>query len=386
MNKTTILDSNLALVQHKIQKLNRRAVKLGLQPLELRVLGEEYQKHPEREGFLLKYLFVELVGEAPKVAGWEFVAAIDHLEAGNIVRVLVDEQLPAHYRTALPTCEHCNRKRSRQSTFALRNELGEWKQVGRTCLKDFLGHDATLAIIKAGFLSSAMEAMGGGDPSGRHPLTHVELQRYLSAVAAAIRQYGWVASGRQDVVENMRMPTCQRALNGLLRSNRDEVLVIEEQDESLARVALQTVTQHLAGKTALGNYEHNIQVIASSPTLALKSKGYAASILPFYHRLTATAKPKADVPVSNYIGDVGKRSEFKLKLERVVTLPATGFGPSYLLRFVDTAGNAAVWFTGAARNNYEEGQEYTLAATVKKQEEFRGVKQTTLTRCKEVTK
>lgn len=73
------------------------------------------------------YAMVTLVSpEPPKANGWEFVAALAHVDGvGTVLRVVPGAQVAegelAHYREASPdNCDHCKAVRQRKDTFILR--------------------------------------------------------------------------------------------------------------------------------------------------------------------------------------------------------------------------------------------------------------------------
>jgi hypothetical protein len=57
------------------------------------------------------------------------------------------------------------------------------------------------------------------------------------------------------------------------------------------------------------------------------------------------------------------------------------FGIAYIYNFEDAAGNVIIWKTSKNLNGHELVS-YELTGTVKKHGEYKGVKQTILTRCK----
>lgn len=57
------------------------------------------------------------------------------------------------------------------------------------------------------------------------------------------------------------------------------------------------------------------------------------------------------------------------------------FGTTYLYKFADEAGNVFIWY---ASRPIELQERMTLKATIKAHNEWNGVKQTVLTRCKVV--
>lgn len=84
---------------------------------------------------------------------------------------------------------------------------------------------------------------------------------------------------------------------------------------------------------------------------------------------------------SEYIGEVGDRIEETLTVTKTVVLQSY-FGMSIMHIMEDADGNVYVWITKA--KNYPEGKVITLRGTVKEHKEYKGTKQTVLTRCKEV--
>lgn len=95
------------------------------------------------------------------------------------------------------------------------------------------------------------------------------------------------------------------------------------------------------------------------------------------------------VSTSQHVGSVGARMEFKVKVERVVFIGLVKNGwyshaNKYLYIFVDENGNTLKWFTTGG-GAIDKGDELVIKGTVKGFDEYKGVKQTTLTRCKVVS-
>jgi hypothetical protein len=94
-------------------------------------------------------------------------------------------------------------------------------------------------------------------------------------------------------------------------------------------------------------------------------------------------------PVSNWVGEVGKRQQFTLRLERMLRID-NQFGTSYLHTFSDEQGNSYKWFSSAGKlrnqadNPVEEGAIVMVKATVKGHDLYNGRKQTSLNRVKMV--
>lgn len=93
------------------------------------------------------------------------------------------------------------------------------------------------------------------------------------------------------------------------------------------------------------------------------------------------AKVEALKPVSQYVGSIGER----LTLKAAYTHRAyykTYFGTTYIHNFETDNGELLVWKTSVGNIGFEEGEKVEITATVKEHSEYKGKKQTALTRCK----
>jgi len=90
---------------------------------------------------------------------------------------------------------------------------------------------------------------------------------------------------------------------------------------------------------------------------------------------------KKEIKESNYFGEVGKRSNFKLAIIRIIPLEGY-YGMNYLHIFQDEKSNKAIWY--ASKNSgleEDSGNFLELKGSVKKHDtDQNGIKQTTLTR------
>jgi hypothetical protein len=139
-NKTTykVPAENVPALQRQIDTLNKRVARLvkkghDVKPITISVgpMFVEIVKNVqvgERETADVERVFqnVELLSpESPTVKGWQFVAALTHVDdVGTVLRVCpgakVEEGELKQYRNASPVCQHCNTKRKRNDTFILK--------------------------------------------------------------------------------------------------------------------------------------------------------------------------------------------------------------------------------------------------------------------------
>ena len=83
---------------------------------------------------------------------------------------------------------------------------------------------------------------------------------------------------------------------------------------------------------------------------------------------------------SEYQGEVGDKIEAIVTVEKAIPLDGY-YGPSTMYIFRDYDGNCYVWTTAA--RSWEVGTEHHITGTIKELKQYKGTKQTVLTRCRE---
>lgn len=109
--------------------------------------------------------------------------------------------------------------------------------------------------------------------------------------------------------------------------------------------------------------------------------GDMSEVAEYIREQKAYHAPKTD---SEYVGEVGDKVEWTLTFKDYFTFEThyTYTGEiNFIYKFADKDGNTIVWKTGKALE-MEEGKEYTVKGTIKAHNEYKGDKQTVLTRCK----
>jgi hypothetical protein len=393
-----IPESNLEVLKERVAKLQRRAAKLNcgeisfsigqFEDIPLYLSLEGYTETPNNRpsGQFRRYYSVEVSGQAPRINGWTLAGTIEHIgEAGNVLRMVPDTPaVPVEYRNASPACDHCRLDRNRRDTFLVISEAGEWKQVGRQCLADFLGHVSPEALAEyaellaqcAGLCEDADEFDGGHYCEPRYGLLEV-----LEWTAASIRNDGWVSRRESEI--KLCSATADRVLN-LITNAQARRLEVTEEDENLAAQSL-AWSEGLGERSDLNDYLHNLSVLAKSGAINRKGFGLACSMVSAYMRELEMeikqAKQAEDAAKSNFVGTVGERTTFELTVVKAMPVESV-YGVSTLYKLVDGTGNYVTWFSSSAGTDLTVGQTYTLKATVKKHEDYRGTKQTVITRAK----
>ena len=402
-----IPESNLFALRARVEKLNRRAAKLHMEPLVLAEIGEVFETRersmrPTDSGddvnyrartvkYQVRFVLVTLAGTCPHVNGWAMAATIQHEEGGNILRTVpgFETSLPVIYRTASTGCDHCHTDRIRKDTYVLQSEAGEWKQVGRNCLADFLRTEnaaglAEYAELLAG-LDSEMGAFEYEDFGGGHGQKYFATLDLLTQVACCVRGDGWCSrtearnsyTPKQATVDTALSCFDEHSWNRMDERDRERFTVTE--DDKIRATAAIAWAQELPADVT-NDYLWNIRVVSHREQIGYREAGLAGSIIAAYNRYMEqelARKYEHDHP-SAWFGTEGERGIFTLTVIGLREMEGN-FGLTTLVQFRDSAGNRAKWFC-SGRCSMEIDQPVTVKATIKTHEEYKGSKQTVLSR------
>lgn len=406
-----IHESNLDRLQKKMTRISNKCAKYGC-GFRYKEVGEEFREYENEDGTteFRRFIVVEAEGTA-KVNGWQFAATIDHTEQGNIVRKMLDTvEIPEKYYYCEPTCEHCNSKRHRKDTYIIYNEENnEFKQVGSSCLCDFTGgFDAEVA---ASYIALFDELIQGETPCGGCDFTYYyELAELLKYAYYSVKHLGYVSTSAYETSYGPVRTTREDACCAYLYDNspsrlwkRDKEIVEEFRDKYHPDYTSEEVTSYVAEaleyfrtNEETGDYMHNLKVLANTQYIKSKETGYVVSMITTYNKhLGKVAEKKArdeknkvESETSNFVGEVGKRIVISnIDTITAVTTWYNEYGSTTRYKIADKSGNIYMWdsSTGIYLDAQLDGtyrEVVSITGTIKKHDEFRGVKQTWITRCK----
>lgn len=378
-----IPESNWVKLNEKLDKLNKKATKLGAVPVILKELSIVDEK--DEKGIVWRYYNVEVTGEAPKLKGWSFVAVLVHTPEGNVINKVPGEpDVPEKYRTSLPTCDYCKKDWIvRRDTYLVRNDAGEYKQVGSTCLSDFLGHPDPqgIAMLAQNMMAFQNDLEEAEHDFGMREPEHIDLEHYLAMTAAVIEDRGWVSRKQAFELEG-RQSTADVAVVQIIDPTRTRQRVIPtDKHFELAKKAIKYARTELPTDN---DYRQNLKVLSASDSFQIKAgAGTIASLIPYYKKemeyQERKKKTQTQFAQSKYVGEVGDRLyDLYVDVISVRQIPGYMGGITNVHRMLDNEGNLYVWF--ATSQALESGEDYVIAGTVKAHKEFQGIKETILTR------
>jgi hypothetical protein len=407
---------NIDLLRRQIEVVNQRVARLvkrghDVPPVSIST-GHPYSVKRPGESNERLYVDVELLSpKPPKVEGWEFVAALSHVEGvGTVLRVCpgatVSEGELKKYREASPdNCDHCHTSRKRNDTFVIRDRDGQLSQVGRQCLEAYTGLANPTALCSTAeilfSLSSLLEDSeddafdqsfgGAGGAGGRY----VTIECFLPFVCCSIREDGWLSRTAATNSGRRAESTCDLAFSrGVYAKPGDDGRYLPtSKDIALAAETIEQCESYFAEREvdSLTDYENSLRVAMASGIAHPKFAGLIASSVGFYQmeverrvRKDSWSKMTTD---STFQGKVGERRVFEdLKVLWCRTWESD-FGSTYFYTLSDGRNNSYA-YKSSRDMELSVGQVVSFQAKVKKHEMYtpkrEGAKpyaQTVLTRC-----
>jgi hypothetical protein len=378
--------SKLEIAEKRIEAANRKLERAGLDQ-RFTYTTEEYVEL-DKDGHAFNMVAMTISHPALSVSGWNFVAAVDKTDDGStITRTLPSQELNG-YRPEQFQCDHCGSNRRRNSTYLLRNEEGEYKQVGSNCLQSFLG------VKPAGLWMLDYDPEANGDyirkggyswGSSDSAIPTTEL------VAAALA----VSEGGEKYVSNK--VASEWGITSTVADVKDYFFSrsAKKRWENVDHHEYVQEAQKIMSATTFDgddDYNTNMRTLISQEYTSVKHMGYVASVIAAHKRQTGAleraaekaAKPKA----VGYLGQPKEKiNNVKLKVTKKVV--SSGYFNGYertstLLIMEDDLGRQVKW-SASGYKDFEEGSEITISsATVKDTDIYNGNEQTVITRARVV--
>jgi len=368
MKTFKILEGNMYNFKKKIEKLQKKVKKIGNGEVSYKIVGKSFVEINDNTYDVVE---VEVDGTvAPKINGWEFVAKMNHdLESGNILDIIptFELEIPSKYRTVNQLCEHCNSNRYRKDTFLLYNsEKKEFIQVGKSCMKDFLGHTSPLEIAKYGEMLFQIENEDWENLDSKIYYTkNFLLENWLANTLKVVESVGYTSKAK--ALEENKMSTSQIVLDSFSEK-------IEERYFTMAKEVINFIKSY----EPKSEYERNLKTLAEEEYIKENFQGYATSMIPFYDR-QIELKRKMNNVKSEYYGNEGDKIEIDIVVKKVVVYEGF-YGVVKIHLMQDREGRQFVWKT--TTKTLAEEQEMRIKATIKEQGEYKDIKQNILTRVK----
>lgn len=387
--------------EKRLGVLNKKAASFGLAPLKVLELKDAFFKRrseamnaggertlnylmPAGPGDTKVVHLLRMKLEFPivKLGNWQVVGKLDALPSGNVVfcvTQLKNDVQALDDRSRHPiTCEHCQKKRTRATSFLLRDVAsGSYMQVGKSCLKDFTGVDPSIVLFLAQMSSVVSWADADSDEfmgSGRD--NTVNTLDFLANVSFCISKDGFVSS--RLARESRMQPTYEAAMNLQHECARSRDLAQRYQEQRDVHLACARETRSwYAAKEGAEGFDRNVQLLLDCEHLGMDAKHLAvaaAGVSSYMSRQVELGLP----PGTAHLGTVGEFMEGRLSIQRI--LPRNSpFGLMHMVTLRDPLGNNLLWSVSACPKDILRGglgRSVQARFKIKKHEQYQGEPQT----------
>lgn len=391
--------------------------KMGIGKEDMGVKVVEYIKEQDPKDHAIYYdkAVVEVMFPDVTANNWEFIAKIDNdLHSESVIRRVpgTTTEIPETYKHVDHTvCDHCGVNRFRTCVYIIHNKVtGDFKQVGSSCLGDFIGYkniDAVLSMYLK-FYDELQEYKEREAPVSRGFIT-VDFNEFALYAYCVIKKLGYVSRKNSEELEGAKRPTadylfdhfyCNDWQFGPCSKNplftREELeAMMETEDATTFAEKLNTFYNNEFMNNAnayTSEFWTNFKIIIKDGFVKHNEIGYAAYAI-FNYIKSTEEKKAATARVSEHVpGNVGDKVQLEVTCY-AANMFENDFGVGEFVMMKDKEGRTVVWKTGsnikwdyATKQNVhihvDVDKTYMVQATIKSFSEYKGIKQTNVTRLK----
>ena len=373
--------ADLAGLETYIARINRKAEKNGWTGLSYEVVADSFKQNKDEEtGEISMTLDVAVSTEVLRFEGWTLNSIIEPENDTVVILTVPGRTAPEWARHSELECQHCKLDRNRAKVVILEHEDGRFIQVGMTCVNDFLnGHSAEKWFR---FVETDLMLLDPEDEFGAAmgTVNALDLKVFIAATVQEIELTGWTSRGKAfDTNEAATVDLVMRRFDKAREYGTPVFENAEKRQGYMDRA--EKVIQWVRNEwTDESDYAHNVKACMATDGCGIDRIGIVGSSVAAFNREMAR-RAEAQASPSEWIGTVGKREVFTLKVVTVHSFSGT-YGVTHLHNMRDGAGNLVQWFSTNAL--LEEGVTYTGKATVKAHQNDRrsGQPSTIVNRCK----
>ena len=380
--KMTIFMNRLEELQKQFNRFTKKANAIGLETAL--TIGEPYVKavtvyevdyinHCQRKTGTINVdvVDIDIIFPDYKLGNYTVAAVIDHTidVENNAIYPYGDISIPMEYRKGQGICEHCHINHKRNKTILLLNSDGKFKQVGTSCLREYTGI-SDIDLVKAfgafdSFLAECDTEKGEYTGTGK---TYVKTVDYLAFCIHSIRRNGYDKELKYTAYDEVL---------------RESKCVLKSDYETAEKVI-----EYFTNAEFSDNFLYNVKLHTMQKYC--KENGFVAYAYVAYQKeMEKLAKRKENAENSEYFGKVGDKIKDISVTGKVVSSYTSSYGSIYnevttfIYQFTDNANHVFIWKTAKDIPLNDDGIfNGTISGSIKEHKEYKGTKQTVLTRVK----
>lgn len=347
-----ILSEKFEQFSKKIKSLSKKSLKISGQEITFEIKRTFFKEFKtEKETFYSEVKEVVINFPEIKIEGWKLLGKIEHFPEGNFITSFTCDEIDTKYRNVDSVCDHCNKKRKRNSTFILENNQNEKIQVGKSCLDEFLGIDSSDLLSFTKLKDSFDKETYDTDALCKE----FSIKNILELSAQVIINEGRFVSGKTKKETG-------------IAATSDLIWSIDKVSDEAKEIAKNAV-EEFSKKDISNDYVYNCSLLIERGFVDFKKIGYSTSIVGTYMNKKANSNNN-----NVFVGKVGEKFEGNIE---IVKMFDTRFGSGYTA--ITEQGESIFFFSN---KGFSVGSNVKIVAKIKEHKEYENKKQTVLERVK----
>lgn len=320
------------------------------------------------------------VNASYKICDYEFVATCDWFDEINenlIKKPNADVYVPEIYKTRVE-CDHCKALRNRKHTVILKKG-DAYIQVGKSCCKDYIGVDLGNYAAYLSFYSDLEEYLEDAVKNSSIRINpSFELDYALAQTVELTKHYGYIS--KKIALEQDCDSTSTRLwllLRKVTDTNTGKLLYPAYEITADTISEVNAIKDFYANCSEENDFIGNIKSVLKMKFIEGDCVGLAAAAIGTKLRLENEKAILQSKPVSEYVGEIGQRITFKTKATCIYSTD-TMYGTLYMYKMM-FENNEIVWSTS---KSIDCDVDIEITGTIRDHKEYKGVKQTEITRAR----
>lgn len=388
-------------INKKLKRANKDLVTFTVVGEErFQLIGRDQEEHIITEStplvdlspvYVRKIIDVDIPELFSVIDGWQFIAKITFLGEANIVTTpgeAIEGFNYEKYATIKPFCHHCNARKPRQKSLVFMNTTTKEEiQIGTRCASLYFGVDLDSSINLIEILSNFCSSVSGSDSDEEYyGGSRLRTDRFHSVLRAALflmRKYGfvsrkaadsWRKASTLDDAWMLAFPISPGAIEHMRGENPEYFTTDchEQLDKLLFKFLSDTQNKSIQG---LSDFDRNAIV-----AIQACSERFLNFAIPYMKNYFDMQNQQFEKKLESFhVGTVGDKIEVNAIIDTIRDIG--DYYSKWLVKMHTPEGAQITWFASSRPDSdINEGSAVSVRARVKGHDEYKGVKQTIITR------
>lgn len=386
-------ESFIETIEKKLAQLNKRARKLGNEESSFKIIGEKFSTFRTEKGvelldIILRYVEIEISVFDVKLPDWIFIARRDHAFEIPVILAMNGAPIKNEWYDIPSICEHCGHQRRRKVTYVIQNEKTlEYKIIGSSCLKDFLGHKNIDRIVSLyacyqDFFQWIQSHTNIIDKdSARSSGNYIDVIKVLALSSYFINKFGYVKNAGPDE-QQYSTSTSDHVREQLWPNSKTVRVYPTDEDYEIA----QKTIEYFQEAQNISSYFINLKSILSESQVKSRYINMIVSAPAVYLRTVKPKEEKKEAKEYEYMALEPRRiKKADVTVLDIKKMGSYNFGFTRYLVWFEYKTHLLIWWsTDIDETIYEPGKCIKMSFSIEENKEYKGVKQTRISRVKPI--